>query len=234
MIIGILQCDSVRSEFRDQFENYPEMFQTLLKKIDPALVFRIYDVQHGAYPENRDECDCYISTGSKASVYDNEPWIEILQKYIIELDKHNKKLAAVCFGHQLVAQAFGGETKKSEKGWGVGVHTYEIQQSPMWMKHDPQSFNVLVSHQDQVIKLPVGAKLIAGNEFCPNGLFQLGKNILSMQGHPEFIKSYSDTLMRYRKTVIGENRLDGGIASLQKKTDELIIAKWMLQFLSNK
>ncbi len=232
MIIGILQCDSVRPEFQDQFENYPEMLQTLFKKVNPTLTFKIYDVQHENYPNRLNECDAYVTTGSKASVYDKAPWIDILQKFIIALNIHNIKLVAICFGHQLIAETFDGKTENSNKGWGVGVHTSRIHKSPLWMSPVLQNFNVLVSHQDQVTKLPIDATLIAGNEFCTNGMFQLGNNILAIQGHPEFNKQYSETLMRFRGKIIGKNRLSEGIASLKKQTDELIIAQWMLQFLS--
>jgi len=234
MIIGVLQCDSVRSEFRQQFENYPEMFQSLLKKVDPSLRFKVYDVQHGNYPNSLNECDAYITTGSKASVYDGDAWIDVLEKFLIEINDHNIKLVAICFGHQLIAQAFGGSTEKSSKGWGVGVHTNRIQTKPAWMDPALQQFNVLVSHQDQVTRLPEEAQLIAGSEFCPNGMFQLGNNILTMQGHPEFNAKYAKTLMQFRGKLISKDRLDAGVLSLQLQTDEIIIAKWMLQFLSGK
>jgi len=234
MIIGILQCDSVRSEFRQQFENYPEMFQSLLKKIDPSLSFRVYDVQHGHYPNSLNECNAYITTGSKASVYDGNAWIDVLEKFLIEINDHNIKLVAICFGHQLIAQAFGGSTEKSSNGWGVGVHTNKIHTKPAWMDPALQQINLLVSHQDQVIRLPEKAQLIAGSEFCPNGMFQLGNNILTIQGHPEFNAKYAETLMRFREKLIGKDQLEAGIKSLQQQTDEITIARWMIHFFSCK
>jgi len=45
---------------------------------------------------------------------------------IAHLNDQAKRLVGICFGHQLVAQAFGGKTEKSEKGWGVGVHTCKV------------------------------------------------------------------------------------------------------------
>lgn len=234
MIIGILQCDSVKPKFRTQFENYPEMFQSLFKKIDPSLEFIVYDVEHGVYPENIDDCDAYITTGSKASVYDNEPWITSLEEFIILLNKQNKKLVAVCFGHQLVAQTLGGKTEKSGKGWGVGVHTIKMVEKQSWMNPALKTCNLIVSHQDQVIKLPDNALLIAGNPFCPNSMYQLGNNIFSLQGHPEFNKPYSETLMHFRTNVIGETKLKHGIESLTKDTDELTVARWIINFFYNR
>ena len=99
------------------------------------------------------------------------------------------------------------------------------------MQPEVESFNIVVSHQDQVLQLPDGAVLIAGNEFCPNGMYQLGNNILAIQGHPEFSKSYAKTMMQFRAEKIGEPTLETGIESLQKQTDELTIAKWFIEFI---
>jgi GMP synthase-like glutamine amidotransferase len=232
MIIGILQTDTVRPEFAKLFGEYPAMFQSLLLGIAPGLHFRIYDVQHNIYPGDIHECDAYVITGSKASVYDAEPWIGTLQKFIVTLDQQQKKLVAVCFGHQLVAQAFGGETKKSDKGWGVGVHSYEVKNPQSWMKPALQNCKLVVSHKDQVIQLPDNAVLLAGNEFCPFGMFQRGEHILAIQAHPEFSKDYAETLMRYRQNLLGETVFQQGIRSLQSATDETAIARWMLTFMT--
>jgi len=80
MIIGILKCDSVIPEYLDQFNDYPYMFQSLLEQVDPSLEFIVYDVQAGIYPENISECDGYIITGSKDSVYDQPRCTNELQE----------------------------------------------------------------------------------------------------------------------------------------------------------
>jgi len=233
MIIGILQTDSVITEFSDLFGEYPAMFQSLFKQIDPTIKFNIYDVQHGVYPNNIHECNAYVSTGSKASVYDTDPWIKIFQNFIIQLDEQHKKHVAICFAHQLIAQAFNGKTEKSQKGWGVGVHTSQIQKHKDWMRPSLPAYNLIVSHQDQVVTLPAGAELLAGSSFCPNAMFQKGENILAIQGHPEFNKHYSKALMQHRSNILGKATLKKGIDSLQKETHELTIAKWMLQFMQD-
>jgi GMP synthase-like glutamine amidotransferase len=234
MIIGILQTDSVKPEFSEPFGEYSGMFQSLLQNIDPQLAFRIYDVQHGIYPENIHECDAYVITGSRASVYESAPWIGALQEFIVMLDQQQKKLVAVCFGHQLVAQAFGGKTERSNKGWGVGVHSCQVQKHQRWMKPALHHYNLVVSHQDQVTKLPDKAELLAGSEFCPIGMFQRGDHILAIQGHPEFNKNYAEALMRHRQNLLGETVFAQGICSLQLPTDETGIAKWMLEFIAYK
>jgi len=232
MKIGILQCDSVRSQFQGRHGDYPEMVESLFRQVSPAVSFEIYDVVAGYYPSALSECDAYITTGSKASVYDDEAWIERLQGFIIRLRQAEIKLIAICFGHQLVAQAFGGRVEKSDKGWGVGVHAMQMVAEKPWMEPRLKIGHVLVSHQDQVVELPTGAELIAGSAFCPNAMFQLGENILTIQGHPEFSAPYAKDLMGFRRELLGEPVYLTGIESLQQSTDERTVARWMVEFIA--
>ena len=118
MKIGILQCDSTNENLRDEHGNYPEMFMSLFKSVDPDLDFINYDVQLEQYPQTPEECDAYLITGSRLSVYDNEPWIRKLEKYVVELHRHKHPLLGICFGHQMVAKALGGKLKHQNE---VGV-----------------------------------------------------------------------------------------------------------------
>jgi len=233
MIIGILQCDSVRPEYRDQFDNYPQMFQDLFHSVAPGIETIVYNVEEHEYPEDIDACDAYITTGSKASVYEGHDWIQTLQDFIVKLHAHDKKLVAVCFGHQLVAQAFGGATQKSDKGWGVGVHSMDIHVNKPWMTPGATVVDIIVSHQDQVHMLPEGAELIAGHPFCPNSMYLLNDRILCMQGHPEFSPEYAETMMRHRREMIGEETFNTGIESLQKPVDDNLLAQWVVQFFKD-
>ncbi len=234
MKIGILRCDSVRSQFKGQYGDYPKMITSLFDPLAPAFSYEVYDVVAGHYPVSLDACDAYITTGSKASVYDGDAWIRALQAFIIRLRKAKIKLIAICFGHQLVAQAFGGKVSQSDKGWGVGVHAMQVTTAASWMEALPMSAvcQVLVSHQDQVDELPPGAKLIAGSDFCPHGMFQLDDSILTIQGHPEFSKPYAEALMGFRRELLGVSVYTAGIDSLQQRTDEQLVAQWMISFIS--
>lgn len=234
MKIGVLQCDSVRSQFQRQHGDYPAMIDALFRQVSSTVTFKTYDVTEGCYPGDVGECDAYITTGSKASVYDATAWIAPLQAFIIKLRREEKKLLAICFGHQLVAQAFGGKVTKSNKGWGVGVHTIQVAltKPKPWMEPPLATCNVLVSHQDQVEKLPVGATLVATSDFCPYAMFQLDDTILTIQGHPEFTRPYASDLMGFRRELLGEPLYKVGIESLQNITDEQVIARWMLAFIA--
>ena len=130
-----------------------------------------------------------------------------------------------------MATVFNGKTEKSDKGWGVGVAENNIMVKKSWMNPYQSAIKLIVSHQDQVTKLPPHAELIATSDFCTNFMVKYGANILTVQGHPEFSHQYSETLMTHRKKRIGVERYEQGIASLANKTDSLLFAQWMLNFI---
>lgn len=231
MKIGILKTDAVRDEWVASYGEYPDMFIKLLGERDPALEFAVYDVRLDEYPENIDDCDAYLITGSRHSVYDELPWIARLLDYIRELDRAHKKIVGICFGHQAIAHALGGRTEKSPAGWGVGLHRHRFSSRPSWLDDGDEEFPVLVTHQDQVVVNAAGAKVLASSDFCPNAVCQIGDHILTLQGHPEFVNDYSREIMEYRREIIGDSVYSEGIASLAEEPATERMAGWILRFL---
>jgi GMP synthase-like glutamine amidotransferase len=232
--IGILEADRLSETLREQYGSYGDMFQNLLHSIDKSLALPRYQVMESDYPEDIDDCDAYLITGSNAGIYDDKSWIKQLHDYVITLDDRKKKLIGICFGHQLIAQALGGLAQKSEKGWGVGLSTSTVYISKPWMEPAKETFALLISHQDQVTALPPQAELIAGDDFCAYASYQIGDHILTFQGHPEFTPDYARQRMQDRREIIGEQRYQQGMVSLNRDTDHLLIAKWIINFLWQK
>ena len=231
MKLGILKTDAVRPEWVPEFGEYPDMFAALLGEQDPEMEFSVYDVEEGEYPSDIDEVDAYLITGSKSSVYEDKAWIATLMDFVRELDKRGKKIVGIGFGHQIVAHALGGKTEKSHKGWGVGRHTHSFTESPDWHDGGDADFDILVSHQDQVVENADGAKVLASSDFCENAVVQIGDHILTFQGHPEFVSSYSREIMEYRRATIGEEVYVSGVASLEQEAEGDRVARWILNFL---
>jgi GMP synthase-like glutamine amidotransferase len=229
--IGILEADQLSEKLRQQYGSYGDMTQNLLHSVDKRLAFPRYQVTESGYPENIDDCDAYLITGSKSSIYDDKPWIKHLQDYVVTLAERQKKLIGICFGHQLIAQALGGQAQKSDKGWGVGLATSTVYVSKPWMDPAKETFALISSHQDQVTALPPHAELIAGDDFCANASYQIGEHILTFQGHPEFTQEYARQRLHDRREIIGEQRYQQGMASLNRDADHPLIAKWIINFV---
>ena len=72
----------------------------------------------------------------------------------------------ICYGHQAIAHALGGEVKRHKEGWGAGITSVNIESKSKWLKPSLQKINLYAMHQDQVTKLPNNATRFLSNDFC--------------------------------------------------------------------
>ena len=229
--LGILQCDSVRPALRPRFGDYPDMFRGLLRIDAERPAFRVYDMPNGQFPAALDECDAWLFTGSKWSVYDEDAWIARAHDIARSLHAERRPTVGICFGHQLIARALGGEVARADVGWGVGVHTTRLNERRPWMEPLRGELSLVVSHQDQVLEPPSEATPLASHDFCPYDMLQIGEHILTFQGHPEFSRDYSRAMMEQRREVIGEPTFTAGVASLSQTIEPEVAASWIHRFL---
>jgi GMP synthase-like glutamine amidotransferase len=208
------------------------MLINVLKAVAPDWEYIVYPVLHGEFPSSVNECDGYITTGSRYGVNDDLPWIDQLLVFIREIDQQQLKFVGICFGHQLLAKALGGQVEKSSRGWGVGVSFNHIIDKQRWMSPYQEAMDLVVSHQDQVVELPHNAERLASSQFCPNYMFQIGKHLMGVQGHPEFSRPYSAELMDRRRDRISSSRIREGMNSLQADVDDKLMIQWIVNFFS--
>lgn len=230
MKIGLLETGEPPESLQPAFGRYAAMFQDLL---GPGHAYAVYDVQAGVLPADPAECDAYVVTGSSAGVYDDLPWIAPLKAFLVATDQ---PLVGVCFGHQVMAEAFGGKVVKSDKGWGVGLHRYDVVEPQPWMdlERDLARVAVPASHQDQVIVIPPTARAVAGSAFTPAGVLVYGdRPAISMQFHPEFDPAYARALIEARRgSRFTDAQADAAIASLAESNDRVRVGAWIEAFLA--
>lgn len=233
MKAAILQCDNVLAKFQPQFGDYPAMIEQMFDGVDLPLSFDTYDCRQDQFPKDINEYDFYITTGSKASAYEDSAWIGQLIELVRQLDKQQKKFIGICFGHQIIALARRGKVEKSGNGWGIGIARNRIISRPEWMSDGPAEINILVSHQDQITGLPDDTILIAENDFCPFFIVQWGNHFLSIQGHPEWNTDYSRTLINDRKAIIPPDRIKVALNSLQIAPDNALFVRLIMEFVQS-
>ena len=224
MKIGLLECDDVVGRFPEVRGGYREMFAALL----PGFEFRYYEAHRGQIPSSGRECDAWVCTGSKYSVYDGTKWIADLAAFIRSLQQ---PFVGICFGHQMLAHAMGGEVAKAKQGWGVGVLGVEVLKKEPWMEPPLARMQIQHMHQDQVQKLPADSVLLGRSPHCDVAMFRVGEAMLGIEGHPEFTVEYGAALIRARRALIGEQGAQRALESLKGRTDSPTVGRWIERFL---
>lgn len=226
MKLAILETGRPPGDLAQRFGTYPAMFERLL---GDGFETSTFDVQAGELPSGTNTHDAYLITGSPAGVYDPLPWIEPLLGFIRAAA--DRKMVGVCFGHQAMAQALGGQVEKSDKGWGVGLQRYSVGRPEPWMDGG-DCIAVPASHQDQVVVQPPGTRVVAESDFTPfAALAWTCRSAMSVQFHPEFEPDYAKALIERRRDSLADPQ--GAIASLDAPNDASRVAGWIRRFLTS-
>jgi GMP synthase-like glutamine amidotransferase len=231
MQIGLLECDHVEGRFPHIAGGYREMFAALLGPHLPDLSFSYYDACHGVLPASPDACDAYVCTGSQYSVYDARDWIGPLSEFLGTLRVARVPFVGICFGHQMLALATGGQVARAPQGWGAGVHEMSVVEHEPWMRPGQPVCRLQYMHGDQVVELPPEAKVLARSEHCAVAMFRVGDTMLGIEGHPEFTAAFNEALIRARRDRIGADAADRALESVNAPTDSSVVGKWIAEFL---
>jgi GMP synthase-like glutamine amidotransferase len=230
MRIGLLLCDHVRPGFRVVAGDYPDFVQRLLP--DHEVV--VYDLPAGEFPGALDDCDGWITSGSRHSVYEDLGWISRFADLVRLLHHEQRRLLGVCFGAQMIAHALGGSVGPAATGWAVGIKEVEVLSQEPWMNPAVDSFRILHSNSDQISSLPSGARLLGRAPEVPVSVLAIDDYIVGFQGHPEFPPAYSAVLMEARRgTLISTAVVEAGLESLREPPDTNLLASWISGFLAN-
>lgn len=231
MKIGLLGCDDVPARLKHIGGGYYDMFDRLLAPQIVGLQLEWFDVLKGELPASPDACDAYICTGSRYSAYEDRDWILRLQAFVQDLHATRKPFVGICFGHQVLAQALGGEVALAEQGWGVGVHEMSIVKPEPWMEPPLPECRLQYMHADQVQRLPPRSVVLATARHCPVAMFRVDDTMLGIEGHPEFPAAYVEALVQARRDRIGAERAQAALDSLDTPVNDGAVARWIANFL---
>ena len=208
--ILIIKTGSVKNEFLAAHQDFDEMI-IMNAGIDAANV-QVVQVFQGEILPDPDDVSGAIITGSVAMVTDRELWSVYTEQWIRKASKRDLPILGICYGHQLIAQALGGEVIFHPGGFELGTVAIMLNEDGMedeLLGVLPQSFRGHVIHSQTVRQLPPGAVNLASNDFESNHAFRYGWNIWGVQFHPEFTAAFM------RDFIVQEG------SSLNKDAEEL-------------
>jgi GMP synthase (glutamine-hydrolysing) len=171
-----------------------------------------FSVTDGELPGSYD-FDGFVVTGSRASVYWDEPWIEVTRGWVETAIERGLPAFGVCWGHQLLADALGGTVEPMGE-YELGYRTVRHSGDPLF-EGVPGEFTVFTTHSDAVTELPDGAERIAENDYGVHG-FRHG-NVYGVQSHPEYDPDTAESVVRGKNHLPSE-RIEAVCGGITEET----------------
>lgn len=141
-----------------------------------------------------------VITGSPAMVTDNSDWILNLEQWVRERLETGLPLLGVCFGHQLIARALGGDCDYNPNGRQIGtIEAFRLESDDLLLTGLGQTFTAQVTHQQSVTRLPEKAVHLCTSPLDDNHAFRVGESVWGVQFHPEFDGWVIEAYLKSRK-----------------------------------
>jgi len=163
--------------------------------------FSSFDARTDA-PVDPREAAAFVITGSAANVPDRADWMLRTEAYLREVVQMGVPTFGICFGHQILAQALGGEVRKNPRGREIGTrHIEKISHDPIF-DGIPDVFRASVTHVDTVASLPRGAKVLAKNDFDDHHTIRFTETCYGVQFHPELDADVMRGYIEHRREAL--------------------------------
>ena len=227
--LGIIACDRVWEPLRSIHGDYADLYARLMRDAGASFDLREYAAHAGELPATPQDCEAWLISGSRASVFESRPWIDGVASFVRAAYEARVPQLGICFGHQLLAHALGGRTERAAGGWGLG-HV-EATLLPAAGVGLPERLRLPVAHQDQVVELPPGAERLAAAAHCPNLMFRLGDRVLGVQPHPEFPTALMRDITLEKSLALPDDVRMAALASLDEPADNALLGPWLADFL---
>jgi GMP synthase (glutamine-hydrolysing) len=165
----------------------------------------VVNVEYGEALPSREGFAGAIVTGSGAMVTDRAEWSERSAQWLREAAHARLPLFGICYGHQLLAHALGGEVGNHPGGREMGTIGLELHASagddPLFAGL-PSQFPAQATHLQTVLRAPEGATVLARSAHDACHAFRWGDHAWGVQFHPEFSATHMRGYVRARQDAL--------------------------------
>lgn len=204
----ILKTGSPYAELKRQQGDFVNWIRQRLGDTDFETV--VVDAEAGGALPQPQNGQAVIITGSHAMITERRAWSERCAVWLKEAVQGGMPVLGICYGHQLLAHALGGEVGRNPHGREFG--TVEIQRTPAAESDRlfsalPERFEAQVCHTQSVLHLPAGAVVLAESARDGAQAVRYGENVWGVQFHPEFnAAAMRFYLRRFEKRLTDEGQ----------------------------
>jgi GMP synthase (glutamine-hydrolysing) len=153
-----------------------------------------------------------VVSGSSAMVTDRADWSERTAVWLRKAVEREVPTLGICYGHQLLAHALGGEVDYNPLGRNLGTIEVELRADAkgdrLFGVFGGHPLCVSVSHRQCVTKLPPGATWLAQTARDPYHAFRYGSCAWGVQFHPEFDAGITRAYIEARRAELVQEGTD--------------------------
>ncbi len=183
MRIAILQCGHPSKDLLTRRGPYARW---IAERLGRGLAdVEVLDAVGGAPLPDPAGIEGLFVTGSPLSVRDHAPWSVAATAWLAGVVDAGVPTLAICYGHQMLGEARGGEVALNPDGREIGVVEVELLADDPLFEGLPRRCPVITTHSDAVTVAPPGVPVIARSARCANQAMALGPRARSIQWHPE-------------------------------------------------
>jgi len=190
----------------------------------------VVNVEHGEPLPARDGFAAALITGSAAFVTDRADWSEHSAGWLREAAHAGMPLLGICYGHQLLAHALGGQVDYNPAGRESGTIYLDLAPAahadPLFAGL-PARFPAQATHLQTVLRIPDGATVLARSARDNCQAFRWGDNTWGLQFHPEFATRHMRGYVHARADCIARH---GGCArTVSREVSAAPVARRLLR-----
>jgi len=215
--IALIKTGCTIEQIKQQHGDFEDWFAEGLGVSD-LLQIDVFKQQ--AFPPTENLAGIVI-TGSPAMVSAREDWSESTAEWLGGVVEKGIPVLGVCYGHQLLAHALGGQVGPNPAGRQIGTvtaQTIDLPEKDPLLGQLPKIFAAQASHLEAVLDLPPGAERLATSPLDENFAIRFAENAWGVQFHPDFSRPVMSDYIRYRVDALLEEGLNP--KNLIEKTEE--------------
>lgn len=214
------------AEVEDRRGGFEDLFRDGLGE---SATLQILDVTPRAEGDPLPDLDTYdglLVSGSPSMVDEDLAWMRWTTRALRAAVEAGLPTLAVCFGHQLLARAYGADVGPNPNGYEVGTHTIHVDApgDPLLGALGP-TVEVNLSHRDAVRAPSPAMRVLARAPHDGCQAFALSDRAWGVQFHPEFDADVVRAYVRARREVVdtlrGPGAADTRLAAARQTPDAL-------------